>query len=245
MKIVHSALLSFSILLVSQLAPAATCSNNSVGGGWTCVNSVLTTHSGVNPWVTGSISLTAGNLAILTLAGNYSSVVTVADSQLNTWTLGCADTTAGGAHTTHYYAVVGTTGATTVTITLVGAASGRTAVHQYSGNAASGVLDGTCVSGSANPGTSATTSSITTSQANSLLFAGVHAVEDVSSAGSGYTLRESTGGASLGGEDRLAATAGSYTASINCGNGAVVIQLMSFKPAAEAGSPPRRVILVQ
>jgi len=179
----------------------------------------------------------SGHLLIALIALN-SATITMSnprDTLSNTWS-NCAISQGSGIGVQFFYTVTSSGGADTFSVDLSAGTPGRSMVIEYSGNAASSVGE-SCQAGTTGSGSScSTTSSVVTSQANDLLFAGAYFNSSYSSPGSGYALRYGWSTNDFPAEDQIAATANSYAASINATSGGCNIVAVGFKVAS--GSTP-------
>ena len=159
--------------------------------------------------------------------------LTLADSLHNTW----VPVSSAVRRTDHgvaqlFYAVAGSSGADTVTVTAsIPSVFLELYVHEYSGVSA---LDASA-SGQGSS-TTPSTAVATTLSSNELIF-GYALLTNPGAAGSGFTARETLGGDVS--EDKLAATSGSYSATFSQPSGGQWIALMA---TFEAGADSVRII---
>ena len=197
-------------------------------------------------------NVTAGSGLVATIGWHCASAETisgVADSQTQTWTqAGTTRTVAslgGDWCIAVFYFANSAAGANTVTATISGSVDERTiAVHEYSGLATSSMLDQTTGQGQVDPGTgtdAVTSTAVTTTAANELIFGATLAIGDLDTvaAGTNFTGRVSPDGtfSSLYSEDRNLAGAGSvaatFTSDSATGDHATIVA--TFKEPAAAG----------
>lgn len=187
---------------------------------------------------------TAGSLVVVGVRiGANGRTITVSDAQGNTYSqAGTTIDDAQGDDNAIFYApniVGGTTD--TVTIAISGAAATiRFAIHEYSGAATTSPLDQTAGQAYATT-TTPDSGNVTTTQDNELLFGWLvdgNTVADITSAGTGYNLREKliVSVLKFGSEDKLSTTAGVYSAGFTLtGVGFGAIRIATFKVAAAGG----------
>lgn len=186
---------------------------------------------------------TAGSLVVVGVRiGANGRTITVSDAQGNSYSqAGTTIDDAQGDDNAIFYApniVGGTTD--TVTVGISGAAATiRFAIHEYSGAATSSPLDQT--TGQAYSSTTTPDSgNVTTTQDNELLFGWLvdgDTVNDITSAGTGYNLREKliVSVLKFGSEDKIGTTAGTFSAGFTLiSSGAGAIRIATFKAAASA-----------
>ena len=215
---------------------------------------MATTLSAAPAYVTGNanactatscaVSLTStngGNLILLDLfVLDSTSVISVTDTQLNTYTLIGSPQTWSPYHFVErlYYAKNIRGGADTTTVTLSGSRYMEVRLYEYSGLDTSSPLD---VSATQRTGTSAigTSGTLTTTNANDLLFGFFHSDDDVTNtAGAGFTGRIPSSGGLLG-EDENVGSTGSYSATMSfSGSADYVAFLVAFKAASGGGGGP-------
>jgi hypothetical protein len=240
-----------AVVLVGALFLAVAISNQSVDtrtraastGGITYVQSALKKTDNTPTSVTFSQPVTAGNL-IVVAASNYTGTVRVSDSLGNTFTQAIqSPATATEDQVAIFYAANVRGG--TDTITVASSVSGSytsvsAAVHEYAGVDPVSPFDraygGKGVSTSWNSG------SISTSQANELLFGAGTFGDGVSTSvapGSGYIIRQANTDGTvwinpLVTEDKIAATAGSYNAIFSSSRSVDwFAAVAAFKPAVQ------------
>lgn len=205
-----SAHLPFVPVSRAQTIIARVQSNTATG---TAGNTLAATFPGSN---------TAGNLLIVVAETDDGGTATVNDSVGNSYTQAKSTSWDFGLRKLSvYYANNVSGGPNTVTLTSNTTGGGKQLqVFEYSGLADSNVLDQSGVSATIGcTNTCITSPSVTTTQANELLFAaGGPAANATPTAGSGYTLEAETNNAAIGSayiasEDQIVSTAGSYQAS--------------------------------
>ncbi len=198
-------------------------------------------------------NVTANSLLICDVSsgGPNSPASGVTDSQGNSWTqVGTASTGGLGDSIQMFYAIAGSSGANTVTVTFPGVAQGDTiAIFEYSGNATSSVLDQN------NVGTGSSTTPASTSitpSANNYL---VHSAEadpaldgTTITAGTNFTIRQTQLTSStlerIGTEDWIQTTATATTGPFTLGASAQwAAKVASFKVLATTTVMPRKALL--
>jgi hypothetical protein len=181
-----------------------------------------------------SSNVTAGNLIVLAVGWQSSTATaSVSDTQGNTYysAVGPTVTTAIPYATQIFYAVAQSTGSNTVTFTPSASVNQRRlAIHEYSNvnvfdvsSAATG-NGGTFSSGSA-----------TTTHATELIFGWGISNNGITSAGSGFTLRETTGSEST--EDKVVTSTGSYSVTFPSDSTAWILQMATFYGSGTATDP--------
>lgn len=208
-------------------------------------NSTWPTTAGTSTAVSFGSSVQSGSLLVAAVAWNSASatVTGVTDNHGNSWaSLGGPGTGTGtlaGFRIQLFAAANAAAGATTVTPTFSASLTRRgVAIHEYTNMATSSVAEGNAVYTSAT-GSTVTTGSVTTSNANDIIFSAVVASGAVTSAGSGYTLRESANFGSNGTEDRAVAATGTYTASFVTTGGDNLLAIVALKATAPVGTDPQ------
>ena len=230
----YAAALLWALLLLSVGAPqAAHAAIGYVQGAY------------ATPGTASSMSLafssaqTAGDLNVLIVAwgDSTSTVASVVDSKGNTYAAAGAITASSGNESQQiFYAknvVAASAGANTVTVTFSNSViQAEVRMAEYSGIDTAAPLDG--FSGAVGTGLTQNSGSLTTTNANDLLVAGNGLASVTTAAGTGYTLRMTTGEGEIL-EDETVATAGSYSAgSTQQTSGYWLIQVAAFKAAATA-----------
>src|SRR5579862_2801920 len=218
----------FSFLLMATTLPAAP--SYVTGGSKGCAS---TSSCSVN--LTGT---NAGDLIVLVLfVSDSTSVSSVSDTQGNTFSLIGSPQTWSPYNFVErlYYAKNIKGGADTITVGLSGIPSYSLELHSYdySGLDPSSPLDATATP-KTGTGTSATSNSLTTANANDLLFAFFHSDNGVTNtAGSGFKKRAPSGDNAPLGEDNIAASTGSYSATMSFSASADYVGfLVAFKAAS-------------
>ena len=203
------------------------------------VNACAATSCAVN--LTGT---NAGDLIVLDLfVLDSTSVSSVTDTQGNTYTLIGSPQTWSPYHFVErlYYAKNIKGGGNTTTVTLSGSKYMEVHLYDYSGLDTSSPLDASATpqTGTSVTGTSGT---LTTSNANDLLFGFFHSDNNVTNtAGSGFTGRtlSAEGGYPLA-EDKYVTSANSYSATMGfSGSADYVGFLVAFKAASSGGGSTR------
>ena len=181
---------------------------------------------------------TAGNLNVVVVGWNdtVSAVSSISDSAGNAYTLAVGPTTALGARQSLYYAKNIKGGSNTVTVTFSQAASSPDVrVLEYAGSDVNSPLDVTAAGNGSS--TTASSGSATTSAANELIFGADTIATGTPGPGAGFTTRIITQPDSDIAEDRIGATAGSYSATAPVSpSGYWVMQMAAFKPQSSGGS---------
>ncbi len=184
---------------------------------------------------------TAGNL-IIVVAGWAGTTITasVSDSNGNTYQTAVGPTTGVGSRGQMFYAENIAGGANTVTVAFSASVSGaHLLIHEYSGIATSNSLDQ--VTSATGSSTVCDTGSVTTTQADALLFASCGAETDPTTitAGTGYTLRELVGAAGkTATEDQIVSATGTYNATFTLGASAPWLASLATFKAASVNNPP-------
>ncbi len=190
---------------------------------------------------------TAGDLNVVVVGWNDTThnVSSVSDSSGNTYSLAVGPTvSAGNATQLIYYAkniAAAAAGANTVTVTFDGAANyPDVRIAEYSGIDTVSPLD--VAVGADGVGTTISSGSASTSNANDLLVGANYVEHGTDAPGSGYTQRLYTADSSIL-EDRVVTTTGSYDASATLyASSWWVMQMAAFKAASggdtEAPTPP-------
>jgi hypothetical protein len=158
---------------------------------------------------------------------NNTGAVSLADSRGNTYASAGARQTWGGTWSSQvFYAKNVVAGANTVTATFATALNGWGVVyvHEYSGVDTTSPLD---VSGVATGSGAAMNASLTTSNANDLLFSSGASSVTITAGGMGYTTRSSAFGNRT--QDRNVTTAGAYNGPMTQNGSAWVSHLVAFK----------------
>lgn len=174
---------------------------------------------------------------------NSTSVSSVTDSQGNTFTLINSQTWSSNNFVERlYYAKNIAGGADTITLTLAASAYMELHSYDYSGLDPSSPVD-VSATPATGTGTSGTSGSLTTTNANDLLFAFFHSDNDVTdTAGTGFTGRTPTGDDTPLGEDENVSSTGTYSATMSFSGGAdYVAFLVAFKAASSGGGGPAYV----
>ena len=187
-----------------------------------------------------SVSLTgtnAGDLIVLGLfVSDSTSVSSVTDTQGNTFALIASPQTWSPYNFVErlYYAKNIKGGADTITVNLNAIPSYSLELHtyDYSGLDTSSPLDVTATP-KTGTGTSGTSNSLTTTNANDLLFAFFHSDNGVTTAGSGFTGRTPPADSTPLGEDKNVISTGSYSATMSFSASADYVGfLVAFKAAS-------------
>lgn len=176
---------------------------------------------------------TAGNLIVAYVLWDNSGPVALTDSRGNVYSSAIGPTKYSGSPTNAqiFYArnVAGGSNTVRATFSTPVTQYGLLYVHEYSGLDLSAPVEsaiaGTGYSSTMNSG------SLTTLSSNALLFAGGVSSASVMSASSGFTVRSTRDGNLT--EDRIAATAGTYSATASQNSNAWIMQLVAFKAAVQ------------
>ncbi len=215
--------------------------------------SMVTTLSAAPAYVTGNVNACSGTSCAVSLTGtnagdlivlglfvlDSTSVNSVTDTQGNTYTLIGSPQTWSPYHFVErlYYAKNIKGGANTTTVTLSGSKYMEVHLYDYSGLDTSSPLDASATpqTGTSVTGTSGT---LTTSNANDLLFGFFHSDNNVTNAaGSGFTGRTlSAEGIPLA-EDEYVTSTNSYSATMGFSGSA---DYVGFLVAFKAASGPSR-----
>jgi glucose/arabinose dehydrogenase/PKD repeat protein len=195
--------------------------------------------SGTTNGVAFNSANTAGNLIVVYAIWSNTGSATVSDSRGNTYATAAARTTWSGTSSAQvFYARNVAAGANTVTVTHATAVNSYSAVyiHEYSGIDKVNPVDVTrSVSGT---GSAMNSGSLTTTNAEDLLFAAAASSASITAGASGYTTRSSAFGNRT--QDRRVTATGSYNATGTQNGAAWVMQLVAFKadPGTVDATPP-------
>jgi chitodextrinase len=207
----------------------------------------LQVTSGNSVTVTFPSPNTAGNLIVAYVVWDNSGSVSLSDTRGNAYVGAIGPTKYSGDRTNAqiFYAknIAGGTNTVKATFATAITAWGILYIHEYSGvDQVSPLGAAVAASGSSS---SMNSGNLAVSTANTLLFAGGESNMAITRAGSGYTAR-SMGYGNIT-EDRIASTAGSYSATATQNGNAWVMQLIAFKAATGAPdtTPPSTPANVQ
>ena len=181
---------------------------------------------------------TVGSLIVVSVEWNSAATPTITDSKGNTYTsAGAALTTPGTTYKEQtFYASNVVAGSNTVTATFTGATTSDRLIyaHEYGGMATSSPVDAT----TSQTGTAAvmSTGSLTTTSANTLLYAVGMGKNQVTSVTPGFTMR-STNASNLT-EDQAVTSAGSYSATATQNSNGWSFRMIAFKAAAQVPAAP-------
>jgi glucose/arabinose dehydrogenase/chitodextrinase len=182
---------------------------------------------------------TAGNLIVVYVVWDNSSSVTLRDSRGNTYASVAAPTAWGAGGTWRsqmFYAKSIAGGTNTVTATFQGAITsfGRIYLHEYSGLDRSDPLEGSRSS----TGTAAAmnSGSVTTTNANDVIFGAGSSNNNVTAAGTGFTNRLNANRSRT--EDKTVTTAGPNSATATQNGAQWVMHMAAFKVDATDRSAP-------
>jgi chitodextrinase len=188
--------------------------------------------SGTTDSVTFASANTAGNLIVVYVLWNNTNTVGVSDSKGNTYAAATAKTTWGGGSSQAFYAKNISSGSNIVKATFATSINSFAIIqaHEYAGMSKTNPLESTI--GASGSGTAMNSGTLTTANANDLLFAASGSVGSVKSIDSSYTGRLTTSGNRT--MDKVAATAGSYNATATNSGGGWTLQLIAFR--ADSGA---------
>jgi|GEM_PF-506743 len=181
---------------------------------------------------------TVGSLIVVSVEWNSAATPTITDSKGNTYTsAGAALTTPSTMYKEQtFYASNVAAGTNTVTATFTGATTSDRLIyaHEYGGMATSSPVDAT----TSQTGTAAvmSTGSLTTTSANTLLYAVGMGKNQVTSVTPGFTMR-STNASNLT-EDQAVTSAGSYSATATQNSNGWSFRMIAFKAAAQVPAAP-------
>ena len=208
-------------------------------------NSVTPAPSATSMSVPFTAAQSAGNLNIVVVGWNdiTHSVVSVTDSKSNIYVPAVGPTlnsAGGGLGQTIYYAKnipAAAAGANTVTVTFSGATFyPDVRILEYSGVDVTTPVDVTAIG--TGSGVTSSTTAVTTTNANDLLFAANMVFTETTGPGAGFTNRIITTDYDIA-EDRLVAALGSYSASAAMNeNGLWLMQMVAFRAAGGTAPPP-------
>ncbi len=189
--------------------------------------------SGTTNSLAFSSANTSGNLIVVYVLWNNTAGVTLSDSRGNGYASAAARTTWGSNWSSQvFYARNIAAGSNTVTARFATAINsfGTIYIHEYAGLDKVNPVDVTrSAIGTANAMNSG---SVTTTNANDLLFAGGASSNTVTKAGTGFTTRSTGFGNRT--EDRLVTSVGSYAATATQNGSAWVMQLVALR--ADSGT---------
>lgn len=175
------------------------------------VQSAIGSGTSASRSVSFPAATSAGNLIVVSAGwGSGTATAAVSDSAGNVYQSAVGPVTNGSIRAQIWYAENIRGGSNTVTVTFSASAGHNVEIHEYAGVTTAGALD--AVASGTGASTTPTTSALTPTQADVLLFAYANISTTVTwTAGSGYTIRQSMNrGAS---EDRSVASLGSYAGS--------------------------------
>jgi len=191
-----------------------------------------TQASGTSVAIAYPAAQTAGDLNVVAVmwGDTTSSVSSVTDSKLNTYTLAVGPTKATGLTSAIYYAKNIAGGSNTVTVKFSPSASyPNVNVLEYSGLDPANPLD--VSSAATGSGTTANSGSATTTSASELIVGAGNPSGAFKSAGSGFVSRmiNTYGGIS---EDKIVSSTGSYNATATLTSGTWVMQMATFRASS-------------
>jgi glucose/arabinose dehydrogenase/PKD repeat protein len=191
--------------------------------------------SGTTNSLAFSSANTAGNLIVVYAIWSNTGSVAVSDSRGNTYATAAARTTWGGTSSSQvFYARNIAAGTNTVIVTHATAVNSFSAIyiHEYSGIDKVAPVD---VTGSAiGTGGAMNSGSVTTTNAEDLLFAAGASSAKITAGATGYTTRSSAFGNRT--QDRRVTATGSYNATGTQSGNAWVMQLVAFKADPGTGT---------
>jgi hypothetical protein len=180
---------------------------------------------------------TSGNLIVAYVLWSNMGAVSISDSLGNTYTGAVGPTQWSGTSNAQIFFAKGNKGgSTTVTATFATAVDGYGLlyIHEYSGLDQTNPLDSS--TGASGPSGSLDSGSLTTLNANDVLFAAGASSASVTSAGSDYAVRSTAAGNLTA--DRTVIETGSYNATASQNGSAWVMQLVALRAATESSPPP-------
>ena len=208
--------------------------------GFVQVNSAVPQSAQSSVPVTYANAQTAGNLNVVVVGWNNSTaqVNSVKDSKGNAYQLAVGPTVQSGvAMQAIYYAsniAAAAAGANTVTVAFSAAAPYvDIRIAEYSGISSTTPLD--VFAAAQGSGSSGSSGSVTTTNANDLLVGADLVQMTTKSAGSGYTSRVITNPDGDILEDRIVSTTGSYSATATLSGGSWIMQMVAFRAAGSSG----------
>ena len=180
------------------------------------------------------------NVVVVGWRNSTAVVQSVIDSQGNYYALAVGPTVVSGALSQSiYYAsniAEANAGANSVTVTFSGAANEPDIrIVEYAGAAESNPVDVTAAK--SGKGTNSSSGTVTTTNANDLLFGANIVTSSTSGAGGDYTLRISTPDGDIV-EDRMLIKTGSHWATAPLSSGKWIMQMVAFRAASAVAAPP-------
>lgn len=237
-------LLSLSAFAFFLTATAATAAI-----GFVQVNSATPQTAQTTVTVTYTAAQIAADLNVVvvgwssSVSGGSVTVNSVTDTKGNVYTLAVGPTAVTGTTRTQsiYYAkniIAAAANTNTVTLQFSGSVNfPDVRILEYSGLDTVNPVDVTAIGNSTGSATSST-ASVTTTNANDLLFAANDVQTSTSGAGTGFTSRIITQDGDIA-EDRIVTATGSYSATASLtSSGAWVMQMVAFKAASADTTPP-------
>jgi glucose/arabinose dehydrogenase len=180
---------------------------------------------------------TAGNLIVAYVIWGNSNSVSLSDSRGNAYASAIARTTWNGTWSAQvFYAKNVAGGSNTVTATFATAITSFAVIyiHEYAGIDKVNPLD--VSKGAIGTARAMSSGSVTTTNANDLLFGAGASKSSVTKGGTGYTVRSSASGNLT--EDRNVISTGSYAATATQNSNAWVMQLVAFRADPGETTPP-------
>jgi hypothetical protein len=231
---------------IKAMAAAAGFSNSAVATGTYSIGAAIpiafvqvasaVPASGTTVSVTYAGAQSAGNTSIVAIGWSNStaSVTAVTDTKGNTYVQALAPTVQSGIQSQVIYIAsniaAATAGTNQVKVTFSASVLfPDVRILEYSGLAAVSPIEAAI--GAAGSGTTSNSGSLTTVNANDLLFAANYVTSGTTAAGAGYTSRVITNPDGDIAEDRIVTTAGSYSATATMSSGSWVMQLVALKAA--------------
>ncbi len=181
--------------------------------------------------VTYPVAQTAGdmNIVVIGWGDTTSTISSVTDNKLNSYTLAVGPTTGTGLRQSIYFAPNIAGGSTTVTVKFNQAAAyPDVRILEYSGLDPSAPLDKTV--GAAGTGTAANSGSVSTTAASELIFGAGTSGSSFTTAGSGFTTRMINLYGNIA-EDKTVNATGSYNATATDRSGVWAMQVATFRAA--------------
>src|SRR6266849_510815 len=218
-----------ALLLAATVCPAAI--------SFVQQNSAVPQTSQTSVSVVYTVAQVAGDTNIIAVGWNdaTSSPTTVTDTKNNVYTLAVGPTRQSGIHSQAIYVaknvVAAAASANTVTVAF-NAAVPYPDVRILTYRGLDTVSPVEAVAGAVGTGTTANSGSVTTANANDLLFGASYVSTRVSAPGAGYTSRVITSPDGDIAEDEIVTAAGTYSATATMSSGNWVMQVVALKAAA-------------
>ena len=183
-------------------------------------------------------SQTAGdtNIVVIGWGDTTSTISSVTDSRLNTYTPAIGPTSGTGLRQSIYYAKSIAGGSNTVTVTFNKAAVyPDVRILEYSGLDTTSPFDKALAA--AGTGTAANSGSVSTTAASELIFGAGTSGSKFTAAGTGFTARMINLYGNIA-EDKTVNATGSYSAAATGSSGAWVMQVATFRASGGSAQPP-------